>query len=155
MHSWTGSIVRVAAAIDRKSRQLFAVAHVDDPYKRNPDGSPPLRIGLFVEAEITGRRLENVFVIPDGAVRPNNEVILIDEESRIERRVVRPIWRDEDSIIVPAGEAGGLERGEVLCLTLIAFPADGAKVLATIDGVAPAEAPKGPPRGAGRGLKPN
>ena len=38
--------------------------------------------------------------------------------------------------MIPA-EGGGLKEGEVVCLTPLAYPANGAKVLPTIDGVTP------------------
>ena len=38
--------------------------------------------------------------------------------------------------MIPA-EGGGLKAGEVVCLTPLAYPANGAKVLPTIDGVTP------------------
>ncbi|MEM7385224.1 MAG: efflux RND transporter periplasmic adaptor subunit [Verrucomicrobiota bacterium] len=141
--SWKGRIVRVAGTIDARSRQLFAVAQVDDPYGKRPDGSPPLKPGLFVEARVKGRLLENVFVVPRGAVRASGEVILIDKESRLQRRQAEAIWKDRDFQIFAAD--GALKEGDVICVTPIAFPADGARVTPTIDGKAPAR--KGPPGG--------
>ena len=146
--TWEGRIVRVAGALEARSRQLFAVAQIDDPYIRREDGTPPLKINLFVEAEIAGNTLENVFVLPRNAVRANNEVILIDKESKMRRQQVTPTWLSEEVVVVTAGE-GGLQSGDVLCTTPIAFPADGAPVLATIDGVAPPE-----PKRSGKPGKP-
>lgn len=139
---WEGRIVRVAGALEARSRQLFAVAQIDDPYSEREDGTLPLKINLFVEAEIEGNTLENVFVLPRNAVRASNEVILIDKESKMRRRSVAPLWLSEEIVVV--GQGSGLEAGDVLCTTPIAFPADGAPVRATIDGIAPPEPKKGP-----------
>ncbi|MGY8688658.1 MAG: hypothetical protein ACKVHP_13105, partial [Verrucomicrobiales bacterium] len=65
---------------------------------------------------------------------------------------VEPMWMAEDVVVVAQGN--GVEPGDVLCTTPIAFPADGASVLATIDGVEPPEPgkPDGPPKSiAGKG----
>ncbi|MFT4636903.1 MAG: multidrug efflux system membrane fusion protein [Verrucomicrobiales bacterium] len=149
---WEGRLVRVAGALEARSRQLFAVAQIDDPYAKRKDGTPPLKINLFVEAEIVGNTLTDVFVLPRNAVRSNNEVIVIDKESKLRRRGVEPMWMAEDVVVVAQGN--GVEPGDVLCTTPIAFPADGASVLATIDGVEPPEPgkPDGPPKSiAGKG----
>ncbi|MCF6312484.1 MAG: efflux RND transporter periplasmic adaptor subunit [Verrucomicrobiales bacterium] len=134
---WTGEIVRVEGAIDQLSRQLFVVAQVDDPYKKDQQHRPPLKIGLFVHATIQAKKLENVFVLPRQAVRAGNEVIIIDQKNRIRRQTTSPIWSDKKSIIIPAGEQGGLKPGEIICLTPLAFPANGAQVSPTIDGIPP------------------
>lgn len=138
---WNGRLVRAVGQIDARSRELFVIAQVDDPYARREDNTPPLKVGQFVRAEILGEVLENVFVIPRSAVRDGNEILIIDEDSSIRRRPISIIVRDVDSVVV----RDGLKEGEILCTTTMTFAADGAKVLATIDGVAPV--PKGPPGG--------
>ena len=139
---WEGEIVRAEGAFDPGSRQLFVVAQVDDPYSRSGDGTPPLKVNQFVEAEILGDTLGGVFVIPRSAIRDGKEVLIIDAENKIRRRDVTILWRDEENVIV----RDNLAEGEILCTTSMRFAADGAVVEPTIDGVAPA--PKGPP-GAG------
>ncbi|MCB1065766.1 MAG: efflux RND transporter periplasmic adaptor subunit, partial [Verrucomicrobiae bacterium] len=134
--SWKGSLIRVEGAIDERTRQLFVVAQVNDPYKWKDDGTPPLKIGLFTDAFIQGRTLEDVFVLPRAAVRAGDEVIIIGDDNRIKRRAVNSLWSDAEHVVVPIKDAG-LKPGETVCLTPLAFPADGALVLPTIDGVAP------------------
>lgn len=146
--SWQGHIVRVESAIDATTRQLFVIAQVDDPYARRADGSPPLKINMFVEAEIEGRVLENVVVVPRRAVRAGDEVIVIRDGRRIYRQDVRPVWRDRDFVVVSAGDdPGALPEGTVLCVTPIAYPTSGAPVIATIDGRPPADVANGSGRG--------
>jgi RND family efflux transporter MFP subunit len=132
--AWTGKIVRVESALDESTRQAVAVAQVNDPYARREDGTPPLKIGQFVEAQIEGQRLTDVFIIPRNAVRAGNEIILITPESRLRRMNVEPLAGDEKMIVIAAGVPKSPKEGDVLCLTPIPFPADGARVLATIDG---------------------
>lgn len=136
-YQWQGEIVRVAGAIDEASRQLFVVAQVSNPYVRQDDGRPPLKIGLFVEAEIDGKTLKNVLVLPREAVRAGDELILVNKQAQtLLRHPSTPVWRDRDNVVIPAGT---LPENHALCITPIPFPADGAKVLATIDGKAPPE----------------
>lgn len=132
--SWTGKIVRVESALDESTRQVMAVAQVTDPYGSRTDGVPPLKIGQFVEAEIEGEKLSDVFIIPRNAVRAGNEIILITPENRLRRMSVEPLSGDERQIIVASGTPKSPKEGDVLCLTPIPFPADGARVIPTIDG---------------------
>ncbi len=148
---WKGHIVRVDSTIDQMSRQLFVVAQVRDPYGKT-DGEAneqmPLKIGMFVNAQVKGKLLENVFILPRAAVRVGGELIVINAENRIRRQKVDPIWSDRDSVVIPAQDAG-LNPGDVVCLTPLAFPANGALVSPTIDGVAPTAELTGFPGGKG------
>lgn len=145
---WNGRVVRVDSSIDEASRQLFVVAEVEDPYRRREGETGfPLKIGMFVDAMVKGRTLEGVFVVPRQAVRVGGEVIVIGEDNRIRRQMVFPIWSEEDKVVIPA-KGGGLAPGDVVCLTPLAYPADGALVLPTIDGVTPEVERHGAPPGA-------
>ncbi len=162
--TWKGQIVRVDSAIDERSRQLFVVAEVEDPYRRQADlfqdgTAPALKIGMFVDAKVQGIELEKVFVLPRSAVRVGGEVILIDENNRIRRQSVVPVWSGRDQVVVESNDLSGLKEGDVLCLTPLAYPANGALVSPTIDGVAPVSAspefagPGGPGKGGKGGKK--
>jgi len=132
-YQWQGRLVRVEGAIDTRSRELFVVAQVDDPYARGPAGRPPLRIGQFVRASIRGRTLENVFVLPRAALREGSELLIVDKDSKLERRTVAVLWSDADHVVI----RDGLDEGEVVTLTSLSIAAGGTPVLATIDGVPP------------------
>ena len=76
---------------------------------------------------------------------------MIQEDNTIRRQQVTPIFSEEEQIVIPA-EGGGLKEGEVVCLTPLAYPANGAKVLPTIDGVTPdVEMPREMFGGKGKG----
>lgn len=133
--TWEGKIVRVEGSLDAQTRQSTAVAQVTDPYKRRADGAPPLTMGAFVEAEIEGDPLRGVFVIPRNAVRAGNEIILIDRpQNTLRRMTVEPMVANEQYIIISTQGKSAPMEGDVLCLTPIPFPADGARVEPTIDG---------------------
>ena len=56
-HKWRGRIVRTEGEIDPATRMVHAIAQVEDPYAPGRDARrPPLAVGMFVEAEIQGRR---------------------------------------------------------------------------------------------------
>ncbi len=132
--SWSGSLVRVEGAIDESTRQITAVAQVNDPYTKRADGNPPLRIGQFLEAEIQGRLLTDVFLIPRRAVRAGNEILLISPQNKLRRVSVSSLISDAETIVVLADSGQEPREGDVLCLTPIPFAAEGATVLPLIDG---------------------
>lgn len=142
--NWTGSVVRAQGAYDPRSRELFVIAQVKDPYKQTDRSQPPLKINQFVQAQIQGKRLEDVYVIPRSALRINDEVILIDKENRIFRKPVEIILKQGEEVIVKSG----LQQDDLLCLTPLLFAADGAKVRPVINGKA-----LPPPDGKGRPVK--
>jgi multidrug resistance efflux pump len=81
-NSWQGVIDRAESRYDSASQQLFLIAQVPKPYSykdidsKHPKSKHPLRAGLFVRANITGKTLDNVFILPRRAVRRGNEVAL-------------------------------------------------------------------------------
>ncbi len=122
---WEGRVVRTEGAFDAATRQLFLIAQVDDPYSLEDPGSPPLRINQYVEADIEGSLLEQVFVIPRSALREGREVLLVDEENRILRKEVRILWRDAGRIVVGQED---LQPGQRLSLTPLPIAVDGIPV---------------------------
>jgi RND family efflux transporter MFP subunit len=121
---WKGQLVRVAGGIDQKSRQLYVTAQVLDPYARRGGDNPPLKIGMFVNAQIKGRKLPGVFVIPRVAVREGDQVLLIDGQQKLRSRVVKIIWGGQDHVVVN----DGLKPGELLCTTALHYAVEGSQV---------------------------
>ncbi|MEM0895243.1 MAG: efflux RND transporter periplasmic adaptor subunit [Verrucomicrobiota bacterium] len=124
-YTWEGVIVRTEGRVDTRSRQLFVVAQVDDPYARREPGAPPLKVGLFVEAEISGRVLPNVFVLPRKALRQDGEVLTVDAENRLRRREVTVLWDDTETFVTRTE----LPVEERLCVTALPYAAEGAQVV--------------------------
>lgn len=131
-YQWQGKIVRVEGAIDSRSRQLFVVAQVKDPYSLGPNGNPPLKVGQFVEAEIQGRLLKDVFVLPRTAMNQDQRVLMVEKDVLV-ARVVAPLWSDDQHVVV----AEGMTAGEVLCVTPLGASASGVRVDARIEGESP------------------
>jgi len=76
---WKGRIVRTEGAIDPQSRMIHAVAQVPDPYGRSNQQRPPLAVGLFVTATISGKTFSNVALLPREAVSENGRVLVVKE----------------------------------------------------------------------------
>ena len=124
-YTWRGRIVRTEGELDPRTRMIHAVARVEDPYGRGEDPSrPPLSVGLFVEAEILGRSLDDVFVIPRSAVRGDDQVAIVDEQGRLRLRSIEVIKRNRDSVVVRSGIAAG----EQICTSPLSIAVEGMEV---------------------------
>ena len=121
---WKGRLVRVAGGIEQKSRQLYVTAQVQDPYARRGGDNPPLKVGMWVTAHITGRILKQVFVLPRAALREGDQVLLIDAEEKLRSRVISIIWGGPDHVVV----SRGLKEGDLLCTVPLHYAVEGSKV---------------------------
>ena len=128
--SWTGKVVR-AEGVDAATQQLNIIGRIEQPFAR---GKSPLRIGQYVEAQIAGTVLKDVFVLPRASLREDREVLIVNKDSQIERREVVVAWTDEQTAAV----SDGLVAGDVLVTTPLSTVTNGTPVRATIDGKAPA-----------------
>ncbi len=127
-HSWEAKIARTDGAIDPTTRQVAVIAVVEDPYGKgaSADGTP-LAMGLFVDAKIVGRMIDDAMVLPRSALHGRNEVYVILDGDVLERREVRIVSSDRDTVTV----AGGLSEGERIVTSPLRGAGDGDKVTPT------------------------
>lgn len=124
-HTWTGRVVRTEGEIDPTSRMVHVIARVDDPYgRRSRDDRPPLVVGLFVEARITGRRVENAFVVPRAAMRGANRVLVVDDTGQLRFRDVSVLRSSRTEVVL----AGGLSAGERVVVSPLEAATEGMRV---------------------------
>ncbi len=123
-YQWAGRIMRTEGMVDARTRQLFLIAQVDNPYAASPDGRPPLMVGQFVEAEIPGRLLQDVIILPRKVMRAGDEVLVVTPDNRIERRNLEITWRDQGHVVVRTG----LSAGDRVSLTQLPYAPNGSQV---------------------------
>jgi multidrug efflux pump subunit AcrA (membrane-fusion protein) len=103
---------------------VHVVARVDDPYGRKRSaGAIPLAVGMFVHAEIAGRTARNVALLPRAALRAGDRVWVVNDE-RIHFRPVEVLRAERDVVLI----AGGLENGELVCISPMEAVTDGMRV---------------------------
>ncbi len=122
---WHGTIVRTEGEFDARTRQLHAIAQIDDPYGRRADpDQPPLAVGMFITATIEGRSYPDVVALPRAALRGESEVVVVDGDNRLRRRRIGVLRRAREEVLV----RGGLERGERVCVSPLEVFVDGMQV---------------------------
>jgi RND family efflux transporter MFP subunit len=126
VREWTASIVRTEGVVDEKSRVTYAVAQIDDPYRLDirdaRDSALPM--GTFVTADIEGTTVASVVRVPRIALRTNSQLMVVDEEDRLQLRDVDVMRADAEFAYL----RGGAVAGERICLTTIESPLDGMPV---------------------------
>lgn len=124
-YTWSGRVVRIEGEIDPHTQMVYVVARVADPYGRGEDPDrPPLAVGLFVQAEVLGRSVENVVVLPRSALRGQDQVLVVDEKNRLRFREVAILRSDTDRVILHSG----LTTGERVCISPLEAVVDGMRV---------------------------
>ncbi|TGD72127.1 efflux RND transporter periplasmic adaptor subunit [Mangrovimicrobium sediminis] len=127
-HQWQGRLVRLDASVDPDTRLLYAIAEVADPYgSAASSNGMPLAVGLFVDARIHGRDLQNAMKIPGSALRAGNIVYVVNAEGLLEIRPVDVAHASPDTVVV----SGGLKPGEQVVTSAIRNPIQGM-ALATV-----------------------
>jgi len=122
---WTGKLIRTEGEMDSRTRMLPTVVRVENPYGRgDKESRPPLSIGMFVQGEIMGKLVKDVFVIPRLAYRGNNEVMVVDKESKLRFRTIEIVRLEASNVIAKSG----LEAGDRVCVSPLDAPVDGMAV---------------------------
>lgn len=121
---WTAQLHRTEGVFDERSRVLYAVARIEDPYGLRHPGRLPLRIGTFVNANIEGRDLQDIVVLPRHVLRAGNFVWVVDDAMRLRNRKVTSLRTGGEQVYISAG----LDAGDLVSLTVLDSSFAGAEV---------------------------
>ncbi|NKB38602.1 MAG: efflux RND transporter periplasmic adaptor subunit [Gammaproteobacteria bacterium] len=120
---WQGRIVRTESAIDDNARQLHVVAQIDDPFGKHAEGKTPLKIGQYVTAALSGRRLSQAVVIPNKAIYQGSYVYLV-VDGVLKRQEIKIAWQNQDQAVIESG----LAQADQLVLTSLGQVTSGVRV---------------------------
>lgn len=119
---WMGELRRLDAAIDPGSRMIFGIAEVRNPYSTGvSDFGMPLAVGVYVNVEISGREIQDAYIIPRHALRAGDQVYVVNEQGRLEIRSVDVTYSSSDEAVI----GSGLEVGDQVIVSSIRNPIEG------------------------------
>lgn len=126
VNHWSAQLHRTEGVFDERSRVLFTVVRIEDPYalQGSTAHSLPLRFGTFVNANISGKTFEKLVSLPRHILRPGNLVWIVDKDMKLQNRKVTILRTGGDSIYVSAG----LDNGDLVSLTPLDATFSGATV---------------------------
>ncbi len=110
-NQWNAKITRTNSTFDINTRQIDVIAEVDNPFSQGLN-QPPLKIGQFVEAQITGRAVDNVFVIPNKSIREGSYVYVVRDD-KLAKQGIKILWQDDQNALL----ADGLSDNELVVTT--------------------------------------
>ncbi|MGA9574065.1 MAG: efflux RND transporter periplasmic adaptor subunit [Lysobacterales bacterium] len=120
---WDATLVRTEGAIDQSARQLHVIAQINDPFSKNAEERPQLKIGQYVTALLSGHTLQDVLVIPNSAIYQGSYVYVV-EDGVLQRRSVEIAWQNDHDAIIEQG----LVNGDILVTTTLGQVTSGVRV---------------------------
>ena len=112
-------IVRREGTVEQATGLEYWVARLD-----YPDREPALMPGSFVSAEIEGRELDGVFILPPGALNASQEALLVDANNHLQIKHLTVLSADEERVLVGAG----LTAGDRVIISGVDVPVAGMEV---------------------------
>lgn len=120
--TWIGRLERVDGVIDPVTRMINLIAVFKNDFIETD--KPNLPIGLFVEAQIDGIILKDIYSIPVNAISENNEVYFVNNDNELESRQLSILKKYSDFVIVK----DGLKAGERIVISKLSTASNGIKV---------------------------
>ncbi len=118
--SLTGKIITLTPDLDKDGLMAQLLVAIDDPLGLKKK-HPPVLLGSFVTAEITGRKLQNVYRIPRAALQENDLLLIAGKDDRLVTKPVTVAFYGVDSVLVDSG----LNSGDRLIVSNLAAPING------------------------------
>jgi RND family efflux transporter MFP subunit len=120
--SRTGKVIELLGSLEERGRMARLLVEIGDPLCLRPENQekPPLLIGEYVEAQVSGKTVSGVFWIPRLALR-EGDVVWIEKEGVLEIRKVETLWRDAQNVLIKTG----LFEGDRLVVSGLSAPVPG------------------------------
>ncbi|MBF0259882.1 MAG: HlyD family efflux transporter periplasmic adaptor subunit [Desulfamplus sp.] len=129
-----GEVIRLLGSLSDQSRLARILIRIEDPLLLKQDKKTPLLIGSYVQVDIQGKSIENVFRLPRAAVRDGNKIWLVEnlnnkDSERTEKSIlvvknIDVLWKDSESIFI----RNGIEPGQNLVVSELSSPVNGMAV---------------------------
>jgi RND family efflux transporter MFP subunit len=122
---WQARIIRTEGVVDEISRVVYAVAQIVDPYGvLGQSHQQELKIGTFVNAEIKGLPADNVVVLPRFVLRPDNTVLVANDNNELEILPVTVVRAEPKEVYI----SEGIKAGTRVVITFLDAPVPGTKL---------------------------
>jgi hypothetical protein len=124
---WQGILVRDEAILDSKSRVIYGVVVVNDPYQLEVPAESkgiPLRFGRFVNATIIGITANDIIVLPRNVLRLDGTILTVNDDRKININFVTVQRADEDFVYI----SEGLSAQQHVIMSAVPNPYEGMPV---------------------------
>lgn len=128
-----GKVMNLVGELDPQTRRAQIIVSIPNPM--NDGDSLPMLPGAYVDVELIGRPIENVYSIPRTAVYDGDTLLVVGDDNRLARHKVQISWGGASELYVTNGLSAGLQ----LITTFIANPIEGMTVTTLVKAAAPAD----------------
>ena len=119
---WEGQIVRSTAEIDPQTRMLSLIGEIKYPFE-GTYADNPLKVGMFLNALIDGKKFDNIVRVPRYAVR-NNKIWVVTKEGILTSKEVSILRYEQGQALIELG----LNNGDEILLTKLSAPVNGMRL---------------------------
>jgi RND family efflux transporter MFP subunit len=99
LYNWPVTSMRMDADIDSATRFYSLITEVVDPFNTDKF-EQPLLVGLFVQANISGKLYENIIHLPKKALIDDEHIFVVNSENKLSLRSVNIIDRQKNNMVV-------------------------------------------------------
>lgn len=110
---WLAKVLRVEGHIEADTRQRALILTVDNPLSK---GIMP---GLFLTANINGKMLDNMLILPASSLSQEGEIWYVDQQNRLQHFNAKPLFDDLGQIIIQAPQ--GIKQLQILIRPLASY----------------------------------
>ena len=122
--TWKGAVSRLAGIVEQSTRTAPIIVEFPDPLKSDASvDNPPLVPGMFVRVELVGRQYDKVFEFPRNAIRPDDNVYVINDNV-LHIRPVTILRMVGNKVYIEQG----IEAGDSIVVSPLEAVTDGMKV---------------------------
>lgn len=118
--SWNGYVSRIKGEMDERTRTLPLVVKVENG---GSESDHPLIPGMFVSVEIMGKRVDDVFILPQEAVHEDGVVYVVNQ-GEVKVKPVKILRRLDNRVYVEKG----LSNGDLVIIRFPGVASQGMKV---------------------------
>ena len=116
---WIGEITRISQQINYQTRMQSLYAKIENPY----ENQNKLKVGLFVEAQLIGKKINNAVKIPRNIIK-DDHIWLVNEDNKLERKKIIIDYYDQDNAVV----TNSLINGQKILITRLSNLIEGMEV---------------------------
>ncbi len=119
---WSGKVVRNEGVVDNKSRMIYLVAEITDPYALTSDKAE-LRFGSYVTASIEGKQAQDVTTLARHLVI-NGKIAILDQDNKLKYQDIDIVREQGTQVVI----SNGLEDGMRVITSALDYPIEGMKL---------------------------
>jgi RND family efflux transporter MFP subunit len=97
---WSGRVLRTRRHLETGTRQRTLILAVDQPF----DTEPQLLPGTFLQVDIQGRALDNLWKLPNSALSQKGEIWYVADDGTLDCFSATPAFGDAGFVYVPVPE---------------------------------------------------